>query len=122
MSNLDLAAERLGRALYHLVGTGTHQERLHLAFKSFHPLRLDDFTSHPKLKKNYEEIMRRLTVVNDDQKDHVPAKLKKMTNEEAAELTELFVDLYVLTEATRCKEKSKLVTGSFKKANEPANN
>jgi tRNA G10 N-methylase Trm11 len=115
MSNLNFAAEKLGRALYHLVGTGTHQKRLHFAFTSFRPLQLDDFNSHPKLKKSYEDIMRRLMVVKDDQKDDVPTKLEKMTNEEAVELTEMLVDLYVLTEAARCIEKSKPATGNFGK-------
>jgi hypothetical protein len=103
MFNLNYAAEKFGTAIYSLIGTGSHQKRLHSAYSSFHVLRPDDFQSYPDLKDLYEEIMRRLTVVRDQPKEigYVPATLAQMNDQEAAEIATKILDMYIMIQAER---------------------
>ncbi|SRR6266436_10447331 len=92
MGDLRYANEKFHTAAYALARNGSLKKRLHSAYMSFHPIQAKDFAD-PELRALYEEIMRRLTVVEDADKGYVPATLEKMTDEEADAVSSLIMEL-----------------------------
>ena len=92
MSDLNYAAEKFWSAIGSLAGNGPIKQRLESAFLHFHPIKPDDF-ANAETRKDYEDLMRRLTVVKDDAKGHVPSTIAAMTEEQAENVTGLIVSL-----------------------------
>jgi hypothetical protein len=92
---LGYAREKLGVAVDALATSAKPiQDRLHLAYMSFHPLQERDFAD-PEMRASYAEIMRSLTIVKDgpESEGYVRNTLNVMSDEEAERVAELIVEL-----------------------------
>jgi hypothetical protein len=92
--------EKFSTAIYSLAGEGPLQKRIYAAYGSFHTLRPDNFTDHPDLRDQYEEIMGRLTAIKNPEKGHVPATLEQMSDDEARKVATLIIEMaFAITSA-----------------------
>jgi hypothetical protein len=88
------AVEKLGVAVYALVGTGEIQDRLYEACKSILPLQPRDLPEH--LRGEFTELKQALTWIPPEQEGEgtLLATLRAMSDEEADRLAKKFYELY----------------------------
>jgi len=99
MDHLAYIAGKFERAIKELVGPEPLQDRLAAANIWLHAIRLEDFRS-TRLRGQYQNIRDRLAQPGHTYED----TLAVMTDEEAAEITSLIVDLYFEIEQERLSE------------------
>jgi hypothetical protein len=73
------------------------QDRILLAYGSFHPVTSSDFASDPDLRSAFDEIMGLLRADKSDPvQGYVPITVRGMSEEEAAKVADLIVDFAAL--------------------------
>ena len=95
-TDLVYASEKFRKALSEMATSAKSlQDRLHIAYMSFDTIKASDFPD-AEIRSEFEEIMRRLTAVQDDTERHgvVRVTLDQMSDGEAEELAKLIENFY----------------------------
>lgn len=84
MSELDYVSQTLAKAVLVLGRPGGIAERMKAAYAEWHPITADKLPA--ELRNKWQSIIDRLTVVKDDEQDHVPATIDSLSDDDLNEL------------------------------------
>ena len=84
MSELDYVSQTLAKAVLALGRPGGIAERMKSAHREWHPITADKVPA--ELRKKWQSIIDRLTVVKDDEQGHVPATIDSLSDDDLNDL------------------------------------
>jgi hypothetical protein len=97
IDQLGYPREKFMTGLFSLCGPGKLRDRILSAWTSFHTIKTEDFKGYDELQAKFDEIDKRLTAEVEDPNNqgYVQVNLNNMSEEQAAELSEMITSLTI---------------------------